>query len=54
MTDTDTFSAAAKQKRKRVGRMRVKKDKVVSVSFTAWHYSALTLLYYVGQRVRIQ
>jgi hypothetical protein len=37
--------------KKRVGRMRVKKkDKAVSESVVAWHYSALTLLDCMGQR----
>jgi hypothetical protein len=40
----DSVNAAAKQrKKKRVGRIRVKKEKVVSASVIAWHYSMLTL-----------
>jgi hypothetical protein len=38
------------REKKRVERMRVKKDKAVSASVIAWHYSALTLLDYMGQR----
>jgi hypothetical protein len=41
-----------KQKgKKRVGRIRVKKrDKAMSASVKAWHYSVMTLLDYVSQR----
>jgi hypothetical protein len=39
-----------KREKKRVGRMRVKKAKVVSASVIAWHYSVLILLDYMDQR----
>jgi hypothetical protein len=39
-----------KREKKRVGRMRVKEDKVLSASVIAWRYTVLTLLDYVGQR----
>jgi hypothetical protein len=43
--------AQNKREKKRVGRMRVKKkDKAVSESVIAWHYSVLTLLDCMGQR----
>jgi hypothetical protein len=50
MTRTLLMLPRNKREKKRVGRMRVKNDKVVSAPVIAWHYSVLTLLEYMDQR----
>jgi hypothetical protein len=56
MTDMDTANTAMNQMGEEEGGEDESEEegKVVSASVIAWHYSVLTLLDYMGRRVRIQ